>query len=235
MALVKNFNSAIFIYTPGRSGSSFSKQLFLDAKIQSHNIHSLKPSGNIDGIINSSKNYVKQNEIYLGWLTTQKAKILTLAREPIGRCFSSYYHHFVNNRTSPKQAAKLFLSNFPHDWALNWFDTELNHFLGVDVYDNDFDKNLGYAHIDTKHSLIVMKTDIIGKNISKVVKDCWNLNIKSKPSKARNENSNMAKYKQALKSARFPKEYVDRMYNSKFAQHFFTPEEISKFKGRWTE
>jgi len=40
-------------------------------------------------------------------------------------------------------------------------------------------------------------------------------------------------YKEFKKKIIFPKQYLDMMYNSKYAQHFYTKKELQKFRAQW--
>jgi hypothetical protein len=41
-------------------------------------------------------------------------------------------------------------------------------------------------------------------------------------------------YKQFLKFIKLGDDYLDRMYNSKYAQHFYETSEIEAFQQKWT-
>ena len=42
-------------------------------------------------------------------------------------------------------------------------------------------------------------------------------------------------YRKFKESVKLPKSYVDLMYNSKFALHFYSNEEIDLFRKRWSD
>lgn len=181
MVLVENFKSdSVFIYSPGRSGSTYCKWLFKEAKLNVYNIHSLKPGKNIDRIKNNANNYIRQQQrAFLNHFQKNKVKILILVRDPIMRCLSSHYKHFIKKRVSVKEETVNFISTFPYQWTLDWFDNEIKNFLGIDVYESDFDKIKKYKVIDSKYSLLILRTDSINTELKQLVKAHWGISNQS--------------------------------------------------------
>lgn len=229
----------VFIFSPGRSGSSFCKALFED-RTQVFNVHCLDNNFNIDGMDmskvlkpNELNEYIKYQKLYKKKLLENNSKILTLIRDPVARCVSSYYHHIAfNEDISVEQAIANFINTFPHDWTLNWMNEQFKKHLGVDLYKEEFNKELGFKKNDAGNSIIIMRTDKISL-LKSVVKDNWNLALRKKPKKIRNKNKAGNTYKRVIKKFKLPKNYLDKMYNSEFAKFFFTDKEIIDLRNKW--
>ena len=42
-------------------------------------------------------------------------------------------------------------------------------------------------------------------------------------------------YRQFIDEIRFPLDYIEKMYKSRYVQHFYSQQEIERFRMRWTD
>jgi glycosyltransferase involved in cell wall biosynthesis len=172
--------------------------------------------------------------------------VVSMVRDPIEINMSGYFHSIdkrFNNVYERMEKGTLginelileFFKKVPHEHSLTWFDEEMKSVFDIDVYSSDFPKNKGYKIYKNRQvSLLVLKLEKMSECSARAFEEF--LNIKN----FKLVNANIAKtkryagiYKQFKESIEFPLSYIDKMYNSKFAQHFYTKEELDMFKKKW--
>lgn len=116
----------------------------------------------------------------------------------------------------------------------SWFEDELKEGLNINIFDYPFNKKLGYQIIKIDECEILLYRlesmnsleEVFGKFLN--IKDFRFVRNNEAKSKWYNES-----YRNFLKNVTMPQEYIDISYNSKYMKHFYTEEEISKFREKW--
>jgi len=177
-------------------------------------------------------------------------KLITLVRDPIARNFSSFFQSF--NQFSPEMARKykdgsvkmeddietliqLFIERFDHEMPLRWFDSYLRPVFDIDVYSRKFPISRGYDLYDSSLAdLLLLRLEDINSCASAAFYDFLGVdNFVLKTANISEEKEYQRAYRDFRKSIVLPQSYIEKMYTSKFAQHFYTPDEIEKFKEKW--
>jgi hypothetical protein len=149
--------------------------------------------------------------------------------------FIDFHERIIQGALGIDELIVDFFKQLPHEHPLTWFDEEMKSVFDIDVYSSDFPKNKGYKIYKNRQvSLLVLKLEKMSECSARAFEEF--LNIKN----FKLVNANIAKtkryagiYKQFKESIEFPLSYIDKMYNSKFAQHFYTKEELDMFKKKW--
>jgi hypothetical protein len=172
-----------------------------------------------------------------------KAKIITLFREPISRNVSSYFHSldFVWNMEKAHEKVSLdkliegFFDKHIHYIPIKWFDYEFKPVLGINIYDYEFPKDLGYLQIKKDpYEALIMRYDLDDKIKESCIAKFIGQNIPIVLPKNVGEVKDYgAVYKQFLSSITFPESYVNEMLDSQYARHFYSTQEIDKYKNKW--
>jgi hypothetical protein len=184
-----------------------------------------------------------------------KWKIITLVREPIIRNLSAFFQNmeimasgsgyhiqsidydyslqFKPHRFD--ELAGIFLEKYDHETPLVFFDRELHGVLGIDVYSEEFDHGIGYKifrgeNIDT---LLIRLEDL-----NAVAQDALNEFLGIDRFELISANVSKDKkhaeiYRRLLKTIRVPDDYIETMYGSKYARHFYTESELDAFQKKW--
>lgn len=242
---------AILIYQMAKVGSS---SIFESLETQFSNvyhIHRLYPP-HIQKIIDFYNN--KKTRVPTGvftWkplydkyiLEDRAVKIITPVREPVSRNMSAFFHNFKlntgqipeENDKSINELVSSFKKNYNHNVPLTWFDDEFEKALGFSIYDYPFKHDEGYVTIK-KNNLDVLvftielseiiKNRIIGDFLG--VDDFEILHSNVGFSKAYGDL-----YKEFLKGVSYEDEYIDKMYDSKYAQHFYSLENLQELRLKW--
>jgi hypothetical protein len=199
------------------------------------------------------KRYILQSYFLSKQLTNNRApkkkyKIITLVREPIATNISGFFHNcdlwlndlqnYQNNSQSYlDKIRERFYQEYPHNVPLTWFDRELKSILDLDVFASEFPKKEGYKIYEGEFfQLLLLKLESLNFCAKQAFKKFLGLEdfilIKSHTA---NEKKYSNIYGDFMNSMSISEEYLDKMYNSKYTQHFYSPEEIETFKEKWSQ
>ena len=178
--------------------------------------------------------------------------IVTLTRDPIARNISMFFQvsqHWLALETQRRrhdedpgvffeELRRRFLDDFSgHDFPDIWFDAELRRFFGIDVYDEPFATDRGYQiyRRDGVHVLLIRVEDLRPRAVD-AFRDFLGVEIRGglRDANIAGEKHYAAIYRQFVESVELPSPYVARMYESRYARHFYAQEELDAFRRRWT-
>jgi hypothetical protein len=182
--------------------------------------------------------------IYRNIVARQRAaKVITLVREPIGNNISMFFQVFeqyAGPHRDPGSYAmheliELFLNSYVHSRPLTWFDVEFKRTLGIDVYEHPFPKETGYLAV--KHGnvdLLVLKCELSDSIKERAISRFLGIDdFTITRSNVTARKASAQTYKQFQKAVQLPDSYIDAMYGSKYAQHFYGERELATFRRRW--
>jgi len=147
-------------------------------------------------------------------------RVVTLVRDPIERNLSFLWE---NATLDP---------NYP----LEFFDQVFKPTFGVDVYEHKFNRSKGYVIIDNHY--LVIRTDKMVTQLGKAFTELFGL-LEGTEVQVEHRAKTMAQrpdgkhYKDFISEAQFDMGYLDKMYDSKYAKHFFTAKEIERLRTKW--
>lgn len=173
----------------------------------------------------------------------KKIKIITLVRDIYARNVSAFFQNFAFwlvqygniaaddlEKDNDVYVNKVFEKVFDHDYPYQWFDIELKEFTHIDVFDYPFDKEKGWSRIEKgKYDILIIKLESIA-NATGIIENFCGATLKL-------HNTNISDYKwygevyKKFKRNYVPTEaYLNMLYTSKTAQHFYSHQEITGFK-----
>lgn len=174
-----------------------------------------------------------------------KFKIITLIREPVALNISDYfqnYNYFIPKAKPDQDQNKYiemliehFLKEYPHNLPLMWFDVELKKVFNIDVFSTSFPKSKGYKiYKQGLAEILIIKLEYLNQCAKQAFKeflgvDDWRA---VNANEAKNKNYKTV-YKDFIEKVCIPKQYIDKMYQSQYAQHFYSKDEIDFFYGKW--
>ena len=130
---------------------------------------------------------------------------------------------------------RYFLHSYPHDVPDKWFDMEVRALYGVDVYAQPFDPQRGYAvyHSDTA-DVLLLKLEMLSQ-AAPAVRDFLGLSaFELVESNTAEDKSYADLYKAFRRQMHLPQGYLDGVYDSRFARHFYSPAELDAFRRKWS-
>ncbi|MEA5575033.1 putative capsular polysaccharide synthesis family protein [Anabaena sp. UHCC 0451] len=174
-------------------------------------------------------------------------KIISIVRDPIAKKVSGFFqnpHLYGLTQQelltiSPYDACDLIVKNRMKFYdAVEWFEQEFAEFTGIDIYQQSFNHSEKQQFIAGKNlDVMILRledfkdNETILLNLQKFIdfpiQKITNANVtEEKPFAALN--------KQVVDMIKFPDDFVNDIYASKYCQHFYTQTEINKFKIKWT-
>jgi len=117
----------------------------------------------------------------------------------------------------------------------NWFDTELKSVIGIDVYDQPFPYKNGYVIRENNFAKVLIYRFENIKNLQSILEEFFNIKLEEGLSN-RNFSTNKDYgeiYSIVKNKLTLPMNYLDKIYDTKFARYFYTVDEIKKFKEHW--
>jgi len=181
-------------------------------------------------------------------------KIITGVREPIARniswffqiidcacVFPEFFIKYEKGLITMDDIIKKFWSqNFVYGKQYDWFEEELEAVFGIDIASIDFPKEKGYAIAnfpDRNIELLVLKLEKLDSCLKEALEtflEVENLNCERlDPAEFLDENDYLI-YENLRKSLTFSDEYLEEIYDQPLVRHFYTDEEINKFKLKWS-
>lgn len=174
-------------------------------------------------------------------------KIITLTRDIVGQNLSFFFHRLDDN-TGVKNAADNLSAEelIPHyhqykhtfyDYMGQWFERDFKHHLGIDVYSHEFDSQKGYTRIQqTPYDVLILHLEIPDEEKVHIIADFLNISgLKWRNGNVAADKQYADAYTRFKKAMRFPDEMLDSIYASPLVTHFYTPEQIEKFKTKWRQ
>ena len=185
-------------------------------------------------------------------------KVIVPIREPIARDVSAFFHFYcqrvpsILENTSLRELEELFLADprpklnsplQPAHWAphaerqftLNWFDRHFKPLTRIDVYRQPFP-------IDRKWQIyrrgftqvLVYRNDLKRSEQTKLISRFLGINLNEVRLENGSENLDYAEhYSRFRESVKLPEQYIRRMHDSRFAQHFWSPQELKAAADKW--
>ncbi|HLR38619.1 MAG TPA: putative capsular polysaccharide synthesis family protein [Chitinophagaceae bacterium] len=189
---------------------------------------------------------------------SDKHKVITLVRDPVAREVSSFFQNSErffginfegidksNQEATLERLIDVFLNDFISrngiDFLdadpLTWFDEEIEKVFNVNVYDSQFPKGKGYMLFKNDGvDVLLIRLEDLNRCFSEASAQLLGKEqkiIKSKNTAGKkNYSSIYAAFKNRLE---LPEWYLDKMYESKYAKHFYTPNERLGFREKWTD
>jgi hypothetical protein len=159
------------------------------------------------------------------------ARIISLTREPFSRDVSSFFEMMKRKRITPDrnlsaftvdELIELFFSKFDCTRTLTWFDSELKRSTGFDVYDHSLIGGEYSVGESENFDILVVKSELDNSRIAEIIShfmDMGRLSIRDSNITSMNRFAEV--YQQFKDRIVYPREYVDRIVNSRYFRHFY--------------
>jgi len=239
--LFKKYDSFCVIYQMGKVGSKSIHNTLLsnsNINIPVFHTHSIRH----DSMYVDIKKLFKKINI-----DRDKIKIITISREPVSRNISSFFEAIKifmpdfnpnidiiddNEQQLIYKLIEVFFKKFHHTYPLTWYDVEFRSTTGINIYELEISKDRIYS-LDNFELLVLRKedTDELKQELIKEFFQLNNFNLINMNISSQKKYSSI--YSSFLQKISFSKDYLDEMYNSKYTKHFYSVDEIDKFREEW--
>lgn len=165
----------------------------------------------------------------------QPLNIITMVRDPISRNISAYFQnlHWIwgmpdaYQQKSIQELAEGFWSQANHEFPLEWLDREIRDVVGIDVYAKPFPHELGIQQLTkASYNLLIIHVNASDQVKNQSIQQFLGIeHFKIKRLHISEKKAYGSAYKKFLREVKIPEWYLDKMFNSRFARHFFSEEE----------
>jgi hypothetical protein len=171
------------------------------------------------------------------------ARIVSLVRDPVARNISFYFETLdvlwqterAYERVGLERLLAEFHERFRHERGVDWFDREFKPVLGLDVYEHPFPHDRGYQRLDSgPYEVLIMRHDLDDRVKEKCLADLVGVrSVSLSPKNVSAQKPYADVYREFLRRVELPEDYVNRLLDSKYARHFYSPEELARFRAKW--
>ena len=184
--------------------------------------------------------------------------VVTVVRDPVIRNVSAFFQNLqlmfdfwpddqLRTRSPQEIAAELveyFLACYVADAPprdrdgdpLTWFDLELRPVFGVDVFASPFAKSRGYEiYSSARARVLLLRLEDLNTIGSSAFAEFLGIDVpRTLPRNEAATKGYADVYRHFQEQLRLPREFLDRMYDSRYSRHFYTSEELERFRSSWT-
>ncbi len=172
-----------------------------------------------------------------------RLKIITLVREPVIRdisdIFENWQDFFKTKNVDDLQIDRIMerLHQHEFEYSLNWFDSEFKAWTGVDIYTQKFEKQRGYSSWKfDAFDVLCIKLERLDQVLIPAMSEFCGLRLRMENNSNVSAQKNIAQlYKLASTTFKLSKRQEHLVFDSLLVNHFYSPEEIAKFKIRWLD
>lgn len=192
----------------------------------------------------SLRKEIDENEA-LSW------KVITLIRDPIARIISALFQNllayypdwrerYLNGQFDFDELQKLIINiitiNLEPD---DWFDTQIKSIpaFGIDVYAEPFPFEKGYkTYLGAgRASLLLIRLENLNDCAGQAMREFLGLENFVLQNENTSEEKDYIDLYRAFKEKPWPMDFVRKVYDTKFARHFYSESELKAFTKRWTQ
>lgn len=236
--------SPVIVWTMGKVGSLSVYQAVRVARLKALHPHycdaeTLERMGKKVGYDTSVIQHGRDSAAVIAAATPRNpALIITMVRTPIERNISSYFHNqeYINATTEDiGEMTGHFIKSYPHHVAVDWLDENLKKVIGLDVYEEPFDKRQGFRVYDRgRHKVLLLRSDLTQEAQSAAVSDFVGRPVAvGKEVNVGAEKSYAADYLTFINQIALSKDYIDRMLDSRYARHFWPRVRLEEIRRFW--
>ena len=181
----------------------------------------------------------------------QHWNLITLVRDPVARNVATFFQNlseyapdwherYAAGMLSTQEVQALFLQAAPaYDVLDLWFDSQMKAIpaFGIDVYASPFSRELGYKIYpgDAQASLLLIRLENLKECAKSAMQEFLGLENFTLQNTNLADEKDYAVLYQAFKELPLPLEYVESIYKTQFARHFYSEAELTAFTNRWTQ
>lgn len=180
---------------------------------------------------------------------TKRWKVITLVREPISRCLSSLFQGWrfflkdIDQDDLPSenlarvQLAFIERAKTCYQASQEWYPQQINDVFGIDIFSHPFPREKGYAFYQgPKTDLLLLKLENLNHCYQSAFKEWLGVeNFRLVEANVAENKRYVDLYQAVSKKVVVPNEMIERMYTLDCVRHFYTHDEITKFKARWSQ
>ena len=251
----------LIVYQMGKVGSEALEASLLECGIERpiYRVHAMVPDNIVRGFRGMSttpREYYKRSRTdFYGYhlgreiardLHRRQWQVITMVRDPVAQNVSSFFQildmlvpdyqeRLARDAISIEELTAVFVRNYPPDSIfIRWFEAELGRTFEIDVYAHPFPWEQGFQRITEPHvDLLIVRLEDFERIGVKAVSDFLGIPQFSLVRKnVGSDKAYNALYERFKAEAVLPSSYVEGVYASRYARHFYSDEERARFRSR---
>jgi hypothetical protein len=182
-------------------------------------------------------------------LQTQDARwhVITLVRDPVARNVSGMFqnaHRWIpdferrchkGTITSDEVIQVFFERENYHRQVLTWLEKEIKPIYDIDVYATPFPHERGYHVYKSKRArLLLIRLEDLDRATETIAEFVGIQDFDLQESNIAADKYYGELYQEFRRMLYLPSSYLDEMYKSRFARHFYSDAEIETFRQKWS-
>jgi hypothetical protein len=129
----------------------------------------------------------------------------------------------------------VFLDEYGHSTPLKWFDSEVKTTVGIDVYSTPFDHARARLRVsEGPFDLLILRAEDDDEAKEAALNEFFDRDdLTIVRTNVGAEKGYADLYERFRENLVLPEDYLDTMYESRLARHFYTDEERAAMRARW--
>jgi hypothetical protein len=242
-SLYLRHQTPFLIYTTGRVGSMALHYSLEERGAFAFQIHTLNASKLVENQQPGTAVWAYRHIIEPG----RRAKIINLFRDPLAVMISdffpklrwitgqkeAYFHYSVDELCSIFNTR--YFADGRHLEKLNWYENEMQASLGINVYEQNSPRDTGCTRFENSHyDILLIKTELDDTLKAQIIGEFAGLENFTLIRRNVGESKDYGEVYKAFKQRLIvPDERLNEIYGSRYAQHFFSADEIEVMRSRW--
>jgi hypothetical protein len=179
----------------------------------------------------------------------KKWNIINLVRDPVAMKVSALFQtidqhipdwqaRLKNGKLTMSDLNDLFFSKTEFGFrGLNtWYDNQVKALWNIDVFAEPFPKDKGYQIYRKENiNLMIIRLEDLNRVAEQAFDDFLGLKKFEVVNVNVGDEKPYAELYSQFKKNPLPEKYVEEGYQTRFAKHFYTTDEIAKFRSRWVQ
>jgi hypothetical protein len=173
----------------------------------------------------------------------KKTKIISLIRDPYSRNLSMFFQdmsywmirhqelsHYDTREEGFQFLYETFEKSYDHFYFDKWFNEEIKKLSGIDIFNYPFDKKSGYQIIKGKnYEILLLQLERMGDLVDEI-SDFVGYKIEMKSTNISSNKWYAPVYESFKKNYLPTPYYIDSLYATRTAKHFYTETDLLLFK-----
>ncbi|MBI5888971.1 MAG: glycosyltransferase [Deltaproteobacteria bacterium] len=172
--------------------------------------------------------------------------VISLVRDPLAMEVSRFFQALGEDIPARKriedgtmdvsELIDIFINKWPHPPPLDWFEDRLKPVFDIDVYSRPFPYEKGYDIIDKgRFSLLLIRLEDLDRCAGQAFEEFLGIHgVELKKGNVATSKWYDKIYKEFKEKIVFTDAFIENMYYSRGARHFYTQAELDAFIARWT-
>jgi hypothetical protein len=160
-----------------------------------------------------------------------------LAEEQYRLRSKGYDFEVVVKNNNMAEFIRLFFDRYEHEIHSFYFEREFKGILDIDLFGSEFPKDKGYKIYREKAAeVLLIKLEHLNRCAAVAFKEFLNIDNLSLVQENVGAQKDYAEAYRLFKDGIvFPEAYLDKMYLSKYARHFYSEAELEAFRAKWSK